>query len=125
MLTHHGLVTSYGNTDQGQPLPSNGLLPDGTNLPEPILTYHWYDPVKFVKGQFQKNLENRFPKMSFKSLTANELRRAGSFSYTISHNRPRQLSENSNQSSKPIYICFRETQGIDFRKRIAGKQHEC
>ena len=55
----------------------NGLLPDGTMpLPEPMLTYHHYGPVMFIRGQFHlgyhshqslKLVENYVSKILLKS----------------------------------------------------------
>ena len=40
VLTHYGLVTSYGDTDPNIGS-GNGLVPSGNKpLPEPMLTYH-------------------------------------------------------------------------------------
>ena len=36
----------------------NGLVPDGTKpLPEPMLTYHEWDPLDFISGRYRSGHE--------------------------------------------------------------------
>ena len=70
-LTHCGLVAPYADIDMGQPGSGNGLLPDGTKpLPEPMLTYHKWGPVKITWGQFHNGrLSHQSVKLAWKLIS--------------------------------------------------------
>ena len=78
ILTHWGLVKSYGGMNFGNIASGNGLMPDGTKLlHEPKLTYHQYAPLKHISWPFVSHIrdENKFEYKVFKmSPGPNELR---------------------------------------------------